>query len=306
MRRLLWLLPVLVAACGRAPEDPNVPLQSIRVDDLRRHQSYLASGELEGRKAGSDGGRKAAAYLESECKRLGLKPAGKDGGYFFPFTDAGREMKNVIARWSGSDESGEWVAIAAHYDHLGLKDGEMHLGADDNGSGTSVLLEIAEAATKAKFRRSIVFFWFDGEELGLLGSKAWVADPTLKIDSCAVMLNVDMVGRNDPKQLIICLEKDKVRKEPLYPLWAAAIREAEGPSGMSFDWSSADYLIERSDNWSFMQKGVPAAFFTGGLHADYHKPTDTVDRIDFGKEERVGRTLYSIVARCANYPGRFR
>ncbi len=297
-----YALALLLASCSAA-EDPAVAVQSIRIDDLRRHQTYLASPDLEGRKAGSPGGAKAAAYLESECRRLGLKPAGKGGGYLFPFGDEG--MKNVIAVRPGTDPGGEWVAIAAHYDHLGMKDDKLHLGADDNGSGTSVLLEIAEAATKAKFRRSIVFFWFDGEELGLYGSKAWVAEPTLPIASCAVMLNVDMVGRNDPHQLIVCLEKDE-RGAPRYPLWATAIRGSESLYDVKFDWNAADHLIRRSDNWPFMEKGVPAAFFTGGLHDDYHKPTDTLDRIDFGKEERVGRVLYSIVERCANYPGKFR
>lgn len=304
MRRLSLLVGLLLAACSKqAEESPDEALASIRVEDLRRHQTYLTSDELEGRKAGSPGGAKAAAYLESECRRLGLKPAGKDGGYTFPFGDQG--MKDVIAEWPGSDPAGEWVAIAAHYDHLGRRENEIYRGADDNGSGTSVLLEIAEAAAKRKFRRSIVFFWFDGEELGLYGSKAWVAAPTRRIDACAAMLNVDMVGRNDPYQLIICLEKD-ARGDPRYPIWGAAIRESEGPSGLKYDWSAADHLIRRSDNWPFMEKGVPAAFFTGGLHEDYHKPGDTVDKIDFAKEERVGRALYRLLTRCADYAGSFR
>lgn len=300
--RLAWIV-LLLASCSRA-EDPAAAAGTIVVDDLRRHQVYLTSDDLEGRGAGKPGGQKAAAYLEAECRRLGLSPAGKEGGFFFPFGDQG--MRNVIAMRPGTDGAGEWVAIAAHFDHLGRDaQGAIRRGADDNGSGTSVLLEIAEAAGKAKFRRSIVFFWFDGEELGLFGSKAWVADPTLPIERCQAMLNVDMVGRNDPGQLIICLEKD-ARGEPKYPIWAAAIRETESPSGLRFDWSAADHLIRRSDNWPFMERGVPAAFFTGGLHDDYHQVGDTIDKIDFAKEERVGRALFHLVARCANYGGSFR
>ena len=302
MRIRLAILLLGAASCSKPPE-PDAILASIRTDDLRRHQTYLTSDELEGRAAGSPGGFKAADYLERECRRLGLKPGGRDGGYFFPFGEKG--MKDVVAVWPGTGEGGEWIALAAHYDHLGRKDGEIFRGADDNASGTSVLLEVAEAAAMRKFRRSIVFFWFDGEELGLFGSKAWMAAPTLQVDSCAAMLNIDMVGRNDPKQLIICLEKDDGGR-PKYPIWAAAIRESEEPFGMKFDWSSADNLIRRSDNWPFMERGVPAAFFTGGLHGDYHKPQDTIDRIDFAKEERVGRVIYSIVARCADHEGSFR
>jgi hypothetical protein len=303
MRKLFAILLAVVASCSKAAPEPDAILASIKADDLRRHQVYLTSDELEGRAAGSPGGFKAAAYLEGECKRLGLKPAGKDAGFFFPFGDKG--MKDVVAMWPGTDGNDEWIALAAHYDHLGRKDGEIYRGADDNASGTSVLLEVAEAAVMRRFHRSIVFFWFDGEELGLFGSKAWIAAPTLRVESCAAMLNIDMVGRNDPKQLIVCLEKDDAG-QPKYPVWAAAIRESEAPFDVKFDWSSADYLIRRSDNWPFMERGVPAAFFTAGLHADYHKPQDTIDRIDFAKEERVGRVIYSIVARCADHAGQFR
>ena|ERR1043166_7587985 len=304
MRRFSFLFAILLASCSKTTEEtPDAILATIRADDLRRHQTYLTSDELEGRKAGSPGGAKAAAYLESECQRLGLKPAGKDGGYLYPFGDQG--MKDVIAEWPGTDAGGEWVAVAAHYDHLGRRDGDIFRGADDNGSGTSVLLEMAQAAVRRRFRRSIIFFWFDGEELGLYGSKAWVKEPTRPIESCAAMLNIDMVGRNDPGQLIICFEKDG-HGDPKYPIWAAAIRESEGPSGLKYDWSGADNLIRRSDNWPFMERGVPAAFFTGGLHDDYHKPSDTVEKIDFAKEERVGRALFRLVTRCADYSGSFR
>jgi len=297
------LVLLILASCSKPPETGAI-LESIRADDLRRHQAYLTSDELEGRQAGSPGGFKAAAYLEGECRRLGLKPAGKAGGFFYPFGDKG--MKDVVAMWPGTDGNNEWIAVAAHYDHLGRNpEGEIRRGADDNASGTSVLLEVAQAAAKRRFHRSIVFFWFDGEELGLFGSKAWMAAPTLNVSACAAMLNIDMVGRNDPRQIIVCLEKDEAG-QPKYPIWAAAIRESEEPFGVKFDWSAADNLIRRSDNWPFMERGVPAAFFTGGLHADYHTPKDTLERIDFAKEERVGRVIYSIMARCADYAGQFR
>jgi Zn-dependent M28 family amino/carboxypeptidase len=141
--------------------------------------------------------------------------------------------------------------------------------------------------------------WFDGEENQLEGSRWWAAHPTLPIDRCFAMLNCDMIGRNEITKIFCGVEKDG-RKEPTYPKWAAELREAESRFGATFDWTEFDPYIKRSDHWPFMEKGVPALFFTGGLHADYHKEGDRIEKINFAKEELIGRILYSILAKVAD------
>jgi len=277
----------LLVSCQQkaAVEDP---VQSIRADDIKKHQTFLASDECEGRGAGSEGGKKASAYLAEQVKALGFKPAGADGSYFQPF---GEGRRNVAALWPGK-EGEEYVVVGAHYDHLGRKGDVLFPGADDNASGSSTVLDIAEAVAKSKFRRSVLVMWFDGEENNLAGSRWWAAHPTRPIEQCFAMLNCDMIGRNEATKIYCGVQKTKA-KEPTYPKWADEVKAAEARFGATFDWTEFDPFIQRSDHWPFMEKGVPALFFTGGLHADYHKPGDTIEKINFAKEELIGRIEYS-------------
>jgi hypothetical protein len=301
--RLLRALALLVLAACSSKVDP---LTLIRAADLKTDQVYLASDELEGRESGSEGGRKAAQYISNQCEKLGLRGADITGSTFFvPFSSAGKDRINVLAMRPGSDErlKSEFVVVGAHYDHLGrgqgADEGKIFHGADDNASGASLLLALAKAASRTDFRRTVVFLWFDGEEKGLLGSKAWTEHPTLSLSSCVAMVNCDMVGRNDLKMVQVCVERNE-KGEPRYPAWASAIREAGAKFDVTFDWSGADDLIRRSDHWPFMSRGIPAVFFTGGLHADYHTERDLVDRINFQKEELIGKIVFTLVTSAAD------
>lgn len=288
-------LPIflILASCPGAQDAPD-PLSGIRAEDIKKHQTYLGSEALEGRGPGTEGSRKASAYIADRVKEWGYAPAGTDGGWFQPF---GEGKRNVAALRRGSGD--EYVVVAAHYDHLGKKDGVVHPGADDNASGTSTVLDVAESVSKASFARSVLFVWFDGEENQLEGSRWWTSHPTLPIEKCFAMLNVDMIGRNETAKIFCGVEKDKA-KAPVYPKWAAEAKAVEQKFGATFDWTEFDPYIKRSDHWPFMEKGVPALFFTGGLHADYHKPGDTIEKINFAKEELVGRIVYTLVARVAD------
>ncbi|MBI3857740.1 MAG: M28 family peptidase [Planctomycetes bacterium] len=289
LRALLFLL-LSSFGCARAED----PVQSIRADDIRKHQTYLASDELEGRGAGSEGGKKASAYLADRVKAWGFQAAGTDGSYFQPF---GEGRRNVAAFWPGR-EGNEYVVVGAHYDHLGRQGEKLFHGADDNASGTSTLLDVAEALSKTKFRRGVLVMWFDEEENQLKGSRWWCAHPTRPIDLCFAMLNCDMIGRNDPAKIFVGVEKEG-GKEPKYPKLAAEIRGAEAAAGATFDWTEFDRFIKHSDHWPFMEQGVPAMFFTGGIHADWHKEGDLLEKINFAKEERIGRILYSLLSKVA-------
>jgi hypothetical protein len=197
-------------------------------------------------------------------------------------------VSNVLAYLPG--KSDEYVILGAHYDHLGRGEyggslapslvGQFHPGADDNASGTAGLLELARilAPLKGQLPRGILFASFAGEELGLLGSAAWVRQPTLPLGKAVAMINMDMIGR--------------IQKETLYigGVGTAAefrpILEKESPhSGLKTELSESGY--SSSDHTSFVVKKIPVLFFFSGLHSDYHKPSDTWDKIDAKAAVRV-------------------
>lgn len=189
-------------------------------------------------------------------------------------------VNNVLAYLPGRTD--EYVIIGAHYDHLGRGNfdslapsqiGQIHPGADDNASGTAGVLELARllAPQKGRLRRGILFASFAGEELGLLGSAAWVRDPTRPLDKAVAMLNMDMIGRiKDQKVYIGGVGTGSTLK--------AVVELASEKSGFKIEYSPGGY--SSSDHTSFVAKKIPVLFFFSGLHSDYHKPSDTWEKID--------------------------
>src|SRR5271165_6689433 len=191
-------------------------------------------------------------------------------------------VNNVLAYLPG--KTNEYIIIGAHYDHLGRGDsnslapsqiGQIHPGADDNASGTAGVLELARlfAPMKGQLERGILFASFSGEELGLLGSAEWVKEPTLPLDKCVAMLNMDMIGRiKDSKVYIGGVGTGSTFK--------AILEQAQKQSKSNFkiEYSAGGYSA--SDHTSFVAKKIPVLFFFSGLHADYHKPSDTWDKIN--------------------------
>lgn len=200
-------------------------------------------------------------------------------------------LENVAGLWPGSDETlaREVLILSAHYDHVGKQGGEIHNGADDNGSGTAALLAVAEALrTYGPLRRSVLLLWVSGEEKGLLGSRAWTQAPTLPEGFRAVAdLNVDMVGRNAPEQLLMTPSKELDEYNGLARL-AETLAPREGFPVLG----SADEFWRRSDHMNFADNlGIPVAFLFSGEHEDYHRPSDDVEKIDCDKVRRVVRLL---------------
>jgi Peptidase family M28/PDZ domain/PA domain len=189
-------------------------------------------------------------------------------------------VDNVLAYLPGKTD--EYVIVGAHYDHLGRGNfdslapsqiGQLHPGADDNGSGTAGVLELARimAPLKGQLQRGILFESFAGEELGLLGSAAWVKNPTRPLEKAVAMLNMDMIGRiKNQKVYIGGVGTGSTLK--------ATVEEAAANSGFKIEYSPGGY--SSSDHTSFVSKKIPVVFFFSGLHSDYHKPSDTWEKID--------------------------
>jgi hypothetical protein len=189
-------------------------------------------------------------------------------------------VNNVLAYLPGKTD--EYIVIGAHYDHLGYGNvdslapsqiGQIHPGADDNASGTAGVLELARlfAPMKGKLQRGILFANFAGEELGLLGSAEWVKEPTIPIEKADAMINMDMIGR-------IKDEKVYIGGTGTGAEFASLLDGEKGKSPFKFEYSASGYSA--SDHTSFVAKKIPVLFFFSGLHSDYHKPSDTWDKID--------------------------
>ena len=220
---------------------------------------------------------------------------------------------NVIGFIEGSDKKSEYVFITAHYDHLGKKDNVIYYGADDDGSGTVSVIEMAAAFEKARAagfgpRRTIVFMTVSGEEEGLWGSEYYSDHPVFPLDSTTVDLNTDMIGRVDPGRnygdsmnYIYVIGDDKLSTdlEPICTSVNKKYTKLELDNKFN-DPNDPERIYYRSDHYNFARKGVPIVFYFDGIHKDYHKPTDTVDKINFDLMEKRARYIFLTAWDIAN------
>jgi voltage-gated potassium channel Kch len=221
-----------------------------------------------GRAPGTPGHRAAAAFIASEFRKAGLKPF---NGRVFRAQEDRPGRDNVSGMIEGRTEKDKYLLLSAHYDHLRHKDGEVLPGADDNASGVALLLELARHYAKNPPARTIVFAAFDGEEEGRQGSKAFVTDlPAAVRKNINAALNFDTVGRLGAGK-ILALGGGSSDK------WVHILRGAGFVTG--YDYAAAQDL-DSSDQVSFIEAGIPALQFFSGANTDYHKPSDTADKID--------------------------
>jgi hypothetical protein len=251
---------------------------------LQRDVQTLSSESFEGRGVGTAGLERALDYLETRFQEVGLRPFGVDG-YRQSFAGPdGATLVNLIGLL-GEPNGDQHVIVGAHYDHLGLGEpgdanhGTLHPGADDNASGVAVLLECARRlAEEGELTHPVVFIAFSGEERGLLGSAHYVDHPLIPLGGCAGMVNLDTVGR--------------LFDGPLTVFGANTARELShvlrGVNyGFGFELELPEEDLGASDQASFVRRGVPAVQVFTGPHADYHRPGDTADKIDYEGLERV-------------------
>jgi hypothetical protein len=222
------------------------------------------------------------------------------------------DVPNVVGWYPGSDETvgHEHICIGAHLDHLGVQRGEVYPGADDNGSGSTALLQIANAihTNSVKPTRSVLMIAFCAEERGLLGSKHYAAHPLRPLQDMICMLNIDMIGRNEESASepasenvnTIHLVGSKDHSEQLHQL----VVRANESVGFVFEYDEEDRVDGRSDHASFSARNIPVTFLFGGFSPYYHKPTDTMDGINFSKIANAARLDYLVLMMAAGH-GRF-
>lgn len=189
----------------------------------------------------------------------------------------------------------EIIIVSAHHDHLGLHDGKVFYGADDNGSGTTGILEVARLVAKSKPKRTILFLSVSGEENGLLGSEAFLAKPPVDLALVKADINLDMIGRGKDDELHVTPAKIDGAVTTL----TLEARKAAEKRGIALG-AGAEMYWQRSDHYNFVKKGIPAMFFFAGMHEDYHQATDTVDKINFGKMARIVDLTCDILLSVAN------
>ena len=216
-----------------------------------------------------------------------------------PITEVEHRPPNAVAILRGSDPQlrGTYVVFSAHMDHVGVRPDaggdSIFNGADDDASGTSAILELAEAyaSLPAPPRRSLIFLAVSGEEKGLLGSRYYADNPTVPVDRIVANINIDMIGRNAPDSAVVIGQE----YSSLGPL-AVQTTAAHPELGLNIGpdpWPEERFFF-RSDHFNFARREVPALFFFTGTHEDYHRPSDEVDTIDTDKAARITRLIYHI------------
>lgn len=221
------------------------------------------------------------------------------------------QAENVLGYIEGSDLKEQLVVITAHYDHLGKDGDHIYNGADDDGSGTVAVIEMAQAFAKAKReghgpRRSMLFMTVSGEEKGLLGSSYYTDNPVYPLKNTVCDLNIDMIGRVDEKHTgnpayIYLIGSDKLSSQ----LHAISENANKTYTQLELDYTYNDErdknrFYYRSDHYNFAKHGIPVIFYFNGVHADYHKETDEVEKIDFNKMEKITRLVFFTAWEVAN------
>ncbi|MGE3277409.1 MAG: M28 family peptidase [Vicinamibacterales bacterium] len=279
-----------LAACGGtgvesapAPAQP-VAVQASPLDATRLMDSVrtLTAPEMNGRGAGTVGNQRARAWIVDRFTDIGLRPIGEAYLHTFRYTPKSGpaiDAANVLGTCPGTVEGAPSIVLSAHYDHLGVRSGEVYPGADDNASGVAVLLGIAEACMREPFRHPLIVAAFDAEEGGLRGARAFVDKPPVPRESLALDVNLDMVSRSDVNELYVAGTYHSPELKPVLDAVAsrAPVKLLFGhdrPEDGEQDWT------QQSDHGPFHDAGIPFVYFGVEDHADYHRPSDTPDKIN--------------------------
>lgn len=297
--------------------------QNIKLEDLKKNLYVIAADDMEGRDTGSPGQKKAGEYMINYYKGLGISFPKTLGSYYqkvpseYMKKRGGEDLpdsENILAFIEGSEKPEEIIVISAHYDHVGTQNGVVYNGADDDGSGTVAVMEIAKAFQAAKKagngpKRSILFLHVTGEEHGLFGSEYYSDNPVFPLANTVVDLNIDMIGRDDPenrgKNYVYVIGSEMLSSE------LKVINEAANKKTVNLelnykydDPKDPQRLYYRSDHYNFAKNNIPVAFYFDGIHEDYHKPTDDVEKIDYSMLQKRTQLVFATAWEIANREAR--
>jgi Zn-dependent M28 family amino/carboxypeptidase len=285
--RSLMLRPaalVLAVSCAASNTTPRAqPSGPISADALMSHVSVLAADSMRGRLSGSPEAAETRAYIARQLGQAGVQRVGVSFEHptetTSPRDSSVRRATNIVGLVRGRTHPDRYIAVTAHYDHVGVRNGEIYNGADDNASGTGALIELARYFAKNPPRFSMLFVAFDFEEGGLNGARGFVARPPVPLASIVLNVNMDMVGRNANNELFASGTYHYPFLRPHLDSVAArspiTLRFGhDDPSGpRTDDWTT------QSDHYAFHSMHIPFVYFGVEDHPDYHRPTDDVDRL---------------------------
>jgi Zn-dependent M28 family amino/carboxypeptidase len=330
MKKLLYLVSsIAIIACSSSQNTSTKDntdyadkfAKTITAKELGEHLFIYASDEFEGRNTGEPGQKKAVNYLKDFYVSQKIpSPIGKDdyfqevpASFLNTYSRRGKlkDSENVVAFIKGSEKPEEIIVISAHLDHEGIKNGKIYNGADDDGSGTVAILEIAEAFKMAEKqgkgpKRSVLFLHVTGEEKGLLGSRYYTDNPLFPLANTVCNLNIDMIGRIDDRHkedpnYVYLIGSDKLSTE-LHML-SEEMNTKYTKINLDYtynDENDPNRFYYRSDHYNFAKHNIPIIFYFNGTHEDYHKPTDTPDKINYNLLENRARLVFYTAWEVAN------
>lgn len=298
--------------------------KTITSEVLKTHLYTFAGDQMEGRMTGENGNNKAAEYLRNFYIDQGVDgPIEKRNYYqsipasYFNGGSNGNPSQNVVAMIKGSEKPEEIIVLSAHYDHVGTENGEIFNGADDDGSGTVALIEIAKAFQQAKNegngpKRSILILHVTGEEIGLYGSRYYTENPLFPLANTITNLNVDMIGRIGSEKegndnYIYLIGSDKL-SQGLHDLSEATNKKYVN---LELDYTYNDdndpnRFYYRSDHYNFAKKNIPVIFYFNGTHEDYHQASDTAEKINYELLAKRSKLIFFTAWEIANQEERIK
>jgi Zn-dependent M28 family amino/carboxypeptidase len=294
---------------------------TITAEELKIHLYEFSSDAYQGRKTGEFGQKKAVQFITSYYQNEAIKSPLNDSVYyqiipksFLPKDTESSE--NVLAYIEGIEKPNEIIIISAHLDHLGISEnGQINNGADDDGSGTVAILEMAQAFNQAKKdgygpKRSIMFLHLTAEELGKLGSEYYTKHPVFPLENTVANLNIDMIGRVDNihqtnSNYLYLIGSDRLSKELHY--LSEKVNNTYTNINLDYrynDINDSNHYYSRSDHYNFAKYGIPVIFYFNGEHEDYHRETDTPEKIDYELLEKRTILVFATAWQIANQENR--
>ena len=306
------------------PDVAQKYMNTITSNELKTHLTVISSDEMEGRDTGSKGQKKAGLYLINQYKSNNVVFPKDAKNYTqtipkaylkYKYDHKFGDSENICAFIEGSEKPDEILVISAHYDHIGIEDGKIFNGADDDGSGTVALLEIAQAFQLAKNegngpKRSILFLHVTGEEHGLHGSRFYTENPLFPLKNTITDINIDMIGRRDDfhkdtNDYLYVIGSDFLSSD-LFNIIENANKNFVNIK-LDYKYNSktdSERFYYRSDHYNFAKNNIPSVFLFNGVHADYHKATDEVSKIEFDALTKRTKLAFVIAWDLANRENR--